>query len=185
MSSGPRIESQVSAVNPISDRGNRIDREKTCPVLIRVFVGINRHLGFNEYGNGKLPTEQEMHIHTWLDASLRELATLIREVRPEARRPGTRLDFNILFPETQMRGYRSRGMGEVFIGQRSSEEHRTLEDARFQIGDVLDVAIGYGSRGGPRDRDRDRDNRNRDRMDRDRGDGGDKERDRDRENRRR
>lgn len=176
MSSGPRIESQVSAVNPASDRDrNRIDREKTCPILIRVFVG-TAHLASNEYGSGKLPAEQELHIHTWLDASIRELATLIREVRPEARRPGTRLDFNILFPETQMRGYRSRGIGEVFIGQRSSDEHRTLEDSRFQIGDMLDVAIGYGSRGGPRDRDRDR---GRDRMDRDR------DRDRDRENRRR
>jgi histone deacetylase complex subunit SAP18 len=135
---------------------------------LRVFYNVQgRHIHASDYSRGVLPPD-ELHIHTWMDATLKELSTLIREMLPEARRPGTRMDFEILFPEQFVRGYRSRHMGALFIGQKSNEELKTLEEMRFQVGDLVDVAISGPhvpaglNRGGPRvDRDRDRENKRR------------------------
>ena len=43
---------------------------------------------------GKVPPN-ELQIYTWLDASLKELMSLVREVNPESRKKGTYFDFAI------------------------------------------------------------------------------------------
>ncbi|XP_055328267.1 histone deacetylase complex subunit SAP18-like [Paramacrobiotus metropolitanus] len=158
----PRIESQVATVILNTERERRVvDRESTCPILIRTFIQSNTHLKPSEINSGNLPNDERLLlIHTWVDATLRELTNIIREVRPEARRLGTRLSFHLLTPEQQHPGYRSRNMGEVFIGSKPGDErveNKTLEEWYVQAGDVLDVCIhSHMSRGPRNDRDRDR-----------------------------
>lgn len=42
-----------------------VDREKTCPLLLRVFVSDNgRHHGMNEYQRNSVPGN-ELQIYTW------------------------------------------------------------------------------------------------------------------------
>ncbi|OQV25193.1 putative Histone deacetylase complex subunit SAP18 [Hypsibius exemplaris] len=172
---GTRLESQISLVTAPQARERRaIDREKACPTLIRVIFNVNgRHVHPGDLKKGILPKDAELHIHTWMDASLREISMLIREMLPEARRPGTRMDFDVLVPEPFGRGYRKSHLGAVFIGHKTSiDDQRTLEDVRFQVGELLDVAIsghlppgvhrGPPPRGGGGDRDRDRGDRDRD-----------------------
>lgn len=43
---------------------------------------------------GKVPPN-ELQIYTWMDASLKELMSLVREVNPESRKKGTYFDFAI------------------------------------------------------------------------------------------
>jgi len=119
----------------------------------------------------------ELQIYTWLDATLKELTGLVKEVNPEARRRGTYFDFSLVYPDLrQSPRCQSRDIGTTVAGQRGPDDQKTLADCKFVIGDFLDIAItpptgrmdrmdGYGRRGfggdrrngGFRDRDRERD----------------------------
>lgn len=133
---------------------------QTCPLLLRVFLSNGRHHMTNEYGHGNVPAN-ELQIYTWLDATLKELTGLVKEVNPEARRKGTIFEFGLVAPDPNPRGqgYRMREVGSTCTGQRGVDDSKTLSAVRFQIGDYLDIAItpphtrpnhgpgGYG--GGP------------------------------------
>ena len=59
-----------------------VDRQKVCPMLIRVFSSNNgRHNPLADYGRNRLPNN-ELHIYSWLDASFKELANLLKQVGP-------------------------------------------------------------------------------------------------------
>ena len=47
---------------------------------------------------GQTP-QNELQIYTWMDATLKELTGLIKEVNPESRRRGTYFDFAIVYPD--------------------------------------------------------------------------------------
>lgn len=117
-----------------------VDREKTCPLLLRVFCANGRHNPLSEYGRGNVPAN-ELQIYTWVDCSLRELTGLIKEVNPDARRRGTYYEFAIVFPDTRAPGYRIREIGVTCSGQRGVDDNKTLSAVKFDIGDYIDVAI--------------------------------------------
>ena len=84
-----------------------IDREKTCPLLLRVFTttyGRHRHHRLHEFSRGNVPSS-ELQIYTWMDATLKELTRLVKEVYPEARKKGTHLSFAIVFTDPKRPGY--------------------------------------------------------------------------------
>jgi len=120
-----------------------IDREKTCPLLLRVFpkVGGVHELGEYDLREGRVPAG-ELQIYTWRDASLRELTELVKEVQPAARRREARLQFALVYPDRQGRLTR-RPLGTVHAapGKRSEAERHTLHSLQFQTGDFMDVAI--------------------------------------------
>jgi len=135
----------------IENRGNAdksgVDRTKTCPVLLRVFIGRNRHNALPDYTRGKTPSN-ELQIYTWIDASLKEIASLIRAVHPDSRRRGTSFQFSIVFADPSSRNYRTRDIGMTTPGQPSPDDQVTLASKRFQIGDYLDVAISVPQEAG-------------------------------------
>ena len=51
----------------------KVDREKTCPFLLRVFHKEGGPLRVEEFDGGKVPGE-EVQIYSWMDANLRELS---------------------------------------------------------------------------------------------------------------
>ena len=61
-----------------------------------------------------------------MDATLKELSSLVKEVNPDARRSGTVFDFSLVYPDTKFRGYRSRPIGTTVSGQRSPDDTRSL-----------------------------------------------------------
>ncbi|GLE04069.1 hypothetical protein PINS_up012980 [Pythium insidiosum] len=72
-----------------------IDREKHCPFLLRVFCNEGAHHRREDYENmDKQPISNELHIYTWPDATLRELADLIQDAKPEALKPMIRMAFS-------------------------------------------------------------------------------------------
>jgi len=160
-----------------------VNREEICPLLLRVFYNPLRHNNIEEYYKGNTP-ENEIQIYTWMDASLKELTGLIKEVNPDARRKGTYFDFAVVYPDLRHSNFTSRDIGSTIASNKSNDDNKTLADCKFSIGDYIDVAItppnqrsdrmDYGGRrlggfdrfrGGRDDRDRDRD---RPRGDRDR-----------------
>uniref|UniRef100_A0A1I7XX49 18 kDa Sin3-associated polypeptide n=1 Tax=Steinernema glaseri TaxID=37863 RepID=A0A1I7XX49_9BILA len=146
-----------------------VDREKICPLLLRIFPANGRHNPISDYARGATPTN-ELQIYTWMDCTLRELTSLIKDVNPEARRRGTQFEFAIISPEPNSPRFSSREIGNTTAGLRGVDDGKTLSGCKFVVGDYMDVAITLPHmqrtdrrgdrdfyRGPPRRADRDRD----------------------------
>ena len=72
-----------------------IDREKTCPLLLRCFWKPNRANAPFEYKN-KLPSS-EVQIYTWRDATLREISDLLKGAIASARDRNSTLEFSLVY----------------------------------------------------------------------------------------
>jgi len=133
------MESSVH-VEENRDHDKPIDREKTCPMLLRVFCAMGRHHQLSDYSRGNVPPS-ELQIYTWTDATLLELTSLVREVNGEARRKGTRFAFAQIYPDPRGTGYCRRDIGSTVSGERGPDDLKTLKQSRFTIGDYIDIAI--------------------------------------------
>ncbi|XP_059651499.1 histone deacetylase complex subunit SAP18 [Cornus florida] len=126
-----------------ASRFQPVDREKTCPLLLRVFTKIGGHHSDEDFAvRGKEPKD-EVQIYTWKDATLRELTDLVKEVAPEARRRDATLSFAFVYPASHGR-FILREVGKTFSypnGRRPDNGSKALGELNFQIGDYLDVAI--------------------------------------------
>ncbi len=69
-----------------------VDRAVTTPFLLRVYVG---HSFSERDFEGRAPAS-ELHLYTWRDATLRELAELIKGVDESARTKDQDLFFSIV-----------------------------------------------------------------------------------------
>ncbi|KAM7472137.1 hypothetical protein LguiA_010320 [Lonicera macranthoides] len=120
-----------------------VDREKTCPLLLRVFTKVGGHHVDGEFQvRGKEPKD-EVQIYTWMDATLRELTDLVKEVAPEARRRDAMLSFAFVYPSKTGR-FVVKEVGRTLSypnGRRPDDGSKALGDLSFEIGDYLDVAI--------------------------------------------
>jgi len=90
------------------------------------------------YGN--VPTN-ELQIYTWQDATLHELTSLVRDVNPDTRKKGTYFDFAIVFPNFRNNHFQMREIGVTCTGQKGIDDNKTLAQAKFSIGDFLDISI--------------------------------------------
>ena len=85
---------------------------------------------------------------------MRELTTLVRDVNPETRRKGTYFDFALVSPDMRTPGYRMREIGVTCSGQKGADDSKTLNQAKFAIGDFLDINITPPNRLPPQRRQR-------------------------------
>lgn len=53
-------------------------------MLLRTFVKVGGRHNAEDFGRDRMPKADEVTLHTWLDANLRELTELVKEQRPEA-----------------------------------------------------------------------------------------------------
>ncbi|KAK9698649.1 hypothetical protein RND81_08G120700 [Saponaria officinalis] len=118
-----------------------VDREKTCPLLLRVFTKIGGHHTPDDFAvRGKEPKD-EVQIYTWKDATLRELTDLVKEVSPAARRRDAKLSFATVYPDRNGR-MQVKKMGETFSNpNKRKDDNLALGDTFFQTGDYWDVSI--------------------------------------------
>ncbi|OAY49265.1 histone deacetylase complex subunit SAP18 [Manihot esculenta] len=118
-----------------------VDREKTCPLLLRVFTKIGSHHSKEDFAvRGKEPKD-EVQIYTWKDATLRELTDLVKEVAPAATRRDARLSFAFVYPDKNGR-FVVREVGKTYSNRNGKlDDGKALAELGFQIGDYLDVAI--------------------------------------------
>lgn len=79
-------------------------------------------------------------MYTWMDATLRELCDLVKEVHPAARRPNAWLSFAFVYPDRTGRNV-MRQVGQVHSMRLGEDDEKTLQQLSFQTGDFLDVAI--------------------------------------------
>ena len=124
-----------------------VDREKMTPFLIRVFVHRGSHLSDSDYRDpSSLPSDKgQIHIHTWMDATLFELKSLLAEVVPMLKHPYNEfeLSFALVYPDRKGRMV-VKQVGKVSHEQtmlNNNDYKKTLKDLKFEIGDFLDVSI--------------------------------------------
>ncbi|XP_006904877.1 histone deacetylase complex subunit SAP18 [Pteropus alecto] len=84
-----------------------------------------------------------------MDATLKELTSLVKEVYPEARKKGTHFNFAIVFTDIKRPGYRVKEIGSTMSGRKGTDDAMTLQSQKFQIGDYLDIAITPPNRAPP------------------------------------
>ncbi|KAJ6807446.1 putative histone deacetylase complex subunit SAP18 [Iris pallida] len=127
---------------PVRPRFEPVDREKTCPLLLRVFTKVGGHHVKEDFAvRGKEPKD-EVQIYTWMDATLRELTDLVKEVAQAARKREAKLSFAFVYPDKNGRFVvKGVGMTYSFGNGRRIDDGKTLKDLGFQIGDYLSVAI--------------------------------------------
>uniref|UniRef100_A0A1X7UYS5 18 kDa Sin3-associated polypeptide n=1 Tax=Amphimedon queenslandica TaxID=400682 RepID=A0A1X7UYS5_AMPQE len=84
-----------------------VDREKTCPFLLRVFCNEGRHHRLDSFMRGNVPSN-ELQIYTCcsktgpkMDCTLRELMSLVKEVNPDTRQKGTLFSFATVYPDNR------------------------------------------------------------------------------------
>ncbi|KAK8747205.1 hypothetical protein OTU49_016678, partial [Cherax quadricarinatus] len=143
------IESKVEERKDNNEKA--VDREKTCPLLLRVFCSNGRHNNITDYRRGNTPPN-ELQIYTWMDATLKEIGGLILEVNPDTRRRGTVFEFQLIYPELTKPIPRAKDLGSIVIGQKGFDDNKTLAQIGFIIGDFLDIAISSPGRGIPQRR---------------------------------
>ena len=76
-----------------------------------------------------------------LDATLKELTSLVKEVNVDARQKGTFFDFAIVYPDDRTPIYHYREIGTTCSGKKGQHDTVNLAQSNFVIGDYLDIAI--------------------------------------------
>ncbi|XP_036166143.1 histone deacetylase complex subunit SAP18-like [Myotis myotis] len=109
-------------------------------LLLRVFTTNNGRHHCKDKFCGNVPSS-ELQIYTWMDATLKELTSSVKEVYPEARKKGTHFNFAIVFTDMKRPGYRVKEIGSTMSGRKGTDDSMTLQSQKFQIGDYLDIVI--------------------------------------------
>ena len=117
-----------------------VDGGKSCPLLLRTFIKHGAHHKAEDYATRGSEPSTEIHLHTWMDATLRELSDMIKQSVPEARMRGSRISFAIVYPDK--RGVLVvKEVGSTHALRRGPYDEKNLTELHFQAGDFMDVAI--------------------------------------------
>ncbi|XP_037696279.1 histone deacetylase complex subunit SAP18-like [Choloepus didactylus] len=134
------VESRVTQEEIKKEPEKPIDQEKTCPLLLQFFATSNSHHQVDEFSRGNEPSS-ELQICTWMDATLQELTSVVREVYPEARRKGTHFNCAVVFTDLKRPGCRVKETGGTTPGRKETDDSMTLQSQKFPLGGNLDTAI--------------------------------------------
>ena len=140
-----KYEHLSSSSSSFSENDNEffVDREKTCPFLLRVFYKINDFNSISDFIGDKFPSE--LNIYTWEDANLKELAKFINDALKDTVLGMYNLyRFARIYYDSQNTLLRDE-IGDVVINDKKSKLNfnvkKTLKEFGFQIGDYLDINI--------------------------------------------
>lgn len=75
----------------------------------------------------------QVQVYTWMDATLRELSDLVKDVQPAARARNARISFAFVYPDRKGRNV-MRQVGTVHSARPHEDDHKSLRQLNFQIG---------------------------------------------------
>lgn len=120
------------------ETSKRVNREKTCPMMLRMFFRFDSHHHLDEFRHP--PTKDELVVYTWKDATLAELAGLVKEVIEEARSDGLLLSFRLVYQDRDQR-WSFKELGRVINGRPGRDDMISLQSTSFITGDFIDIAM--------------------------------------------
>ncbi|OAV97091.1 hypothetical protein PTTG_05784 [Puccinia triticina 1-1 BBBD Race 1] len=147
----------------MADRTSRttpVDREKTCPFLLRVFVKPGSHHDpERDYQvPDRLPVSNECQLYAWKDTTLRDICLQLLDSNPSIK-SNLPLKFSIrlVFLDTPrdlstsshnspLPRYKSQDLGSIFCRDltrpvTAAPANKSLHDVRFCVGDFVDIAL--------------------------------------------
>eukprot|EP01132_Coremiostelium_polycephalum_P000439 gene439-555_t len=134
----------IPSVNSNVNSGNNLNREKVCPLLLRVFIKEDSFHSPDEFkSRSVVPEKDEIQVYTWKNSTLREITTLIKEVNLNARKKESKLNFAFIYPDTKG-VFQIKQIGSVHSSKKGDDDHKTLEDLDFNY-QYLDVSLITGS----------------------------------------
>ncbi|KNZ59803.1 uncharacterized protein VP01_1660g15 [Puccinia sorghi] len=153
-----------------SSRRTTVDREKTCPFLLRVFVkpGAHHDLERDYQIPDRLPTSDESQIYAWKDTTLRDICLQLLDSNPSIKSNlplkfsirlvylDTPRDLSASSHNAPLARYKSQDIGTIFCRDLARPASaapmsslKSLEDVRFCVGDFVDVALLSSFSGAP------------------------------------
>lgn len=84
--------------------------------------------------------ENEIHIYTWLNATLRELTNTMKTLLKQANQKNARITFFHVYQDTSGR-FKKKMISTIHSVKRNKDDDITLLSFRFEIGDVIDVNV--------------------------------------------
>ena len=72
---------------------------------------LDRHHRPDDFGRNQTPAN-ELQVYTWMDATLKEITNLVKEVHPESRKKGMIFDFAICY---QVINFQAKSQAEKYI----------------------------------------------------------------------
>eukprot|EP00656_Telonema_subtile_P011485 TRINITY_DN15699_c0_g1_i1.p1 TRINITY_DN15699_c0_g1~~TRINITY_DN15699_c0_g1_i1.p1 ORF type:complete len:158 (-),score=47.46 TRINITY_DN15699_c0_g1_i1:245-718(-) len=142
---GVSVGTMQSVISPVRPERSEpqlapIDRAEVCPSLLRTFVRTGGHHNPELFSADKQPTEDEVLLHTWPDATLRELCTLLKQYHDPARHWSAKVAFAFVYPDKRGK-FVLRPVGRVVAGRRGEDDEKQLRQLGWQPGDLLDIAV--------------------------------------------
>uniref|UniRef100_A0A7S4KEM1 Histone deacetylase complex subunit SAP18 n=1 Tax=Paramoeba aestuarina TaxID=180227 RepID=A0A7S4KEM1_9EUKA len=116
----------------------KVDREKVCPFLLRVFPCEGGHHRESEFISINSVPSGEVHLYTWSDATFSEISNLLRNVNESMRVPGVRLSYAVVAPNHQGQFH---GREVAVLNPQGGDGQLTLGQVGLEPGDFLDVAV--------------------------------------------
>ncbi|GAA5848035.1 hypothetical protein JCM5353_002890 [Sporobolomyces roseus] len=133
----------------------RVDREKTCPSLLRVFVNPANHHPDSAFTTTSLPVAKEHQVYVWRDSTLREILLSLRDSSPALRNNNlAKYSLKLVFWDSKVDKYTSTELAHINAKDLGSSHSstdrrsggggglidRTLSEAKYVVGDFLDIA---------------------------------------------
>ncbi|CAD2109643.1 histone deacetylase complex subunit SAP18, putative [Plasmodium vinckei] len=132
--------------NNISNRTNDIigiiNREKTCPFLLRLFYKTNvEYISVDDIDLNKSGVNNnELQIYAWIDITMREIVTLVKDFYKEGRKRNAQWIFNGYSCETKKINFLSKVHS---IKHNYKEDNKTLLSLNYEIGDIILLSIMF------------------------------------------
>jgi histone deacetylase complex subunit SAP18 len=141
---GPLVTRNNSNSNvSVSSGGTTVpvNREETCPFLIRMFVKENEKFTEEHFKFKRADIQSdELHIYTWKDITLYELTDLVKSTYAPAQNRSARLSFSIVYPNKHGENVLNE-IGNTYSSRSSPDGKKTLQLVNFEIGDYLAVSV--------------------------------------------
>ncbi|EUD66626.1 hypothetical protein C922_02947 [Plasmodium inui San Antonio 1] len=120
-----------------------IDREKTCPFLLRLFYKLDDE--YNDVEDVRLSKKSgvqsnELQIYGWLDITMREIVTLVKDFYQESRKRDAHWIFKVYSNEKKQLTFLSRVHSTKYNYR---EDNKTLLSLDYEIGDILLLSIMF------------------------------------------
>ncbi|GAM23431.1 hypothetical protein SAMD00019534_066060 [Acytostelium subglobosum LB1] len=111
-----------------------INRERVCPLLLRVFLKMNAFHSASEFkSRTSLPESDEIKLYTWRNATLKEISELIKEVNVPARHRDSKMTFAFVSPDSHGVYKLSAPLGCVHAIKKGDDDQKTLDSLNFNF----------------------------------------------------
>ncbi|CXI77808.1 histone deacetylase complex subunit SAP18, putative [Plasmodium berghei] len=119
-----------------------INREKTCPFLLRLFYKTNvEYISVDDIDlNMSGTNNNELQIYAWIDITMREIVTLVKDFYEEGRKRNAQWIFNGYSFEKKKINFLSKVHS---IKHNYKEDNKTLLSLNYEIGDIILLSIMF------------------------------------------